>query len=85
MKAPQNPPKGKKQARKEEYKYEGDEFNDEFGGNSNNFNPPTMQKGYSESSDLFGDPSPTNNRGHKRTHQDDDVFNAESYKRFKHE
>lgn len=69
-------------APKEEYKFEQDDSDDEF-GMQNNVSQPPMQKGYSESDDLFLDSPNVGSRGIKRMHNEDDVFNSGSYKRFK--
>lgn len=69
---------------REEYKFEqDDESDDEFAMKDNHYAPPTMQKGPSESSDFFADSPAAKTSGMKRMHSDEDVFNSDSYKRFK--
>ena len=70
---------------KDEYKLDDEiESDEDFGVPNNRYAQPPMQKGYSESSDLFADPaSSSGNRGIKRMSQEEDVFTSGGYKRFK--
>ena len=76
----------KKNNNKAALKYIEEEENEEgfnkFEAQHRTYIQPTIQRGYSESSDLFADSPQANTKGIKRTREDED-FNSGSYKRFK--
>jgi len=82
MRAPQSGRSKQSKPKVQDFMVEEDDgdFGKEFS------NPqPAMARGFSVSSDLFDESTPKNeNRGSKRAHQDDDYFNSDSNKRFKH-